>query len=174
MIDRIEQNAETGALRIMDYKTFSGLKKPAQKHLGPSSHNWLPAALVELTTGRRQSHKTWTNLQLPLYRKILEHWYPQETASQAPETAYFVLPSDPNETGIYAFDELNEAVNPDAYASALTCAEAVAEQIAAGVFWPPQPFRNNWDDPLAPLFVNGSPEASVHPDTIERLKGGAR
>lgn len=174
MIDRVEQHAETGALRIMDYKTFSGLKKPAQTHLGPTSHNWLPAALVELTVGRRQSSKTWTNLQLPLYRKILEHWHPEETRAHTPETAYFILPSDPNETGIYPFDELNDGLNPDAYASALACAEAITAQIAAGVFWPPQPFRNNWDDPLTPLFINGTPEDSIHPDTIEQLKGGFR
>lgn len=174
MIDRIEQHAETGALRIMDYKTFSGLKKPAQTHLGPNAHNWLPAARVELTVGRRQSLKTWTNLQLPLYRKILEHWYPEETRAHTPETAYFVLPSDPNETGIYAFDELKEELNPGAYASALDCADSVATQIAAGVFWPPQPFRNNWVDPLAPLFVNGTPENCIHPETIQTLKGGRK
>ncbi|PXA03426.1 hypothetical protein DDZ13_12085 [Coraliomargarita sinensis] len=174
MIDRIEQHAETGALRIMDYKTFSSLKKPAQTHLGPASHNWLPAAQVELTVGRRHSPKTWTNLQLPLYRKILEHWYPEATQSAPPETAYFVLPSDPNETGIYPFEELSENLNPGAYTSALDCAEAVSQAIAEGIFWPPQPFRNNWDDPLAPLFVNGTPEDSIHPDTIVQLKGGVR
>ena len=173
MIDRIEQHAETGALRILDYKTFSTKKTPAATHLGPLSHNWLPPAQVELQTGRRVSQKTWKNLQLPLYRKILEHWYPEASRAREPETAYFVLPSDPNETAICPFAELSSELNPQAYDDALTCATAVAEHIAAGVFWPPQPFRGSWDDPCAPLLVNGTPEASVHPETIALLKGGA-
>ena len=209
MIDRIEQHLPTGALRILDYKTFSTLKKPAQTHFGPASRNWLPAtpessiarksdepATPESSIGRKSDEpaapessiarksdepaalieiggkqRAWTDLQLPLYRRILEHWYPEETARHLPEVAYFVLPSDPNESGIYRFDELNEA---DHYAAALACAETVAESIAAGVFWPPQPFRGSWDDPLAPLFVNGAPEHCIDPETIAQLKGGDR
>lgn len=174
IIDRIEQHSRTGALRIMDYKTFSSKKTPVQTHLGPVSHNWLPAALVELSVGKRQSVKTWKNLQLPLYRRILEHWYPAETGQHAPETAYFVLPSDPNETGIYPFHELDEPLNPEAYPHALNCAEAVAQHIASGVFWPPQPFRDGWDDPFAPLFVNTTPEQCISAATIELLRGGTQ
>ena len=196
VIDRIEQHRETGALRVMDYKTFSSLRKPGQTHFASASHNWLPAALldasaagdsrppvVRLKEGGRLSpsaavtdaklkNKTWKNLQLPLYRKILEHWYPGECAAHTPETAYFVLPSDPNESGIYAFDELSEAINLGAYAAAIQCAEAVTDQISKGVFWPPQPFRGSWDDPCAPLFVNGTPENCIAEETIEKLKGG--
>jgi ATP-dependent helicase/nuclease subunit B len=172
IIDRIEQHRETGALRVMDYKTFSTLKKPGQTHFAPASHNWLPAAQIEVLSGRRTAQKTWKNLQLPLYRKILEHWYPDDCAAHPPETAYFVLPSDPNESGIYAFEELSAEMNPDAYAAAIQCAEAVAAQISAGVFWPPQPFRGSWDDPFAPLFVNGTPENCIAEETIEKLKGG--
>ena len=99
-IDRIEQNATTGALRVIAYKTFSSAKKPAQTHFAPVSHNWFSAAQIEVLTSRGIAKKTWKNLQLPLYRKILEHWYPKECAKHPPETAYFVLPSDPNESGI--------------------------------------------------------------------------
>jgi ATP-dependent helicase/nuclease subunit B len=192
IIDRIEQHSVTGALRVMDYKTFSAVKTPAQTHFAPESHNWLPAALIDRSAagdsrppavqeggrlspnaaGSKLKNKTWKNLQLPLYRKILEHWYPGECAAHAPETAYFVLPSDPNESGIYPFDELAETMNPHAYTAALACAEAVAQQITDGVFWPPQPFRGSWDDPLAPLFVNGAPEECIAAETIEKLKGG--
>lgn len=165
MIDRIDQHAETGALRIMDYKTFSSLKKPAEKHIGPHSHNWLPEAQLELPSGKT---KNWISLQLPLYRKILEHWHPKETGAHRPETAYFVLPSDPSESGIYIFDELSEE---SVYEAAQACAEMVAARITSGVFWPPQPFRGSWDDPLAPLFTNGAPKNCIHPDSISQLKG---
>lgn len=170
IIDRIEQHSETGTLRVMDYKTFSSVKKPAETHFAPASHNWFPPAQVELDTGRRITAKTWKNLQLPLYRQILEHWYPHECAAQRPEVAYFVLPSDPNESGVYHFDELSDALN----ASAIKCAEAVAQNITDGIFWPPQAFRGSWDDPVAPLFVNGAPEDCIARDTIEKLKGARR
>lgn len=170
IIDRIEQQVDTGLLRVLDYKTFSSLQKPVQTHFAPASHNWLPAAQIELQSVTGNPQKTWKNLQLPLYRKILEHWYPGECATLSPQTAYFVLPSDPNESGIYAFEELSD----ETYHSALECAEAVTRHIADGVFWPPQPFRGTWDDPFAPLFVNGPPEHCVAPATIQLLKGGFR
>ncbi|MEC8280009.1 MAG: PD-(D/E)XK nuclease family protein, partial [Verrucomicrobiota bacterium] len=166
-IDRIEQNATTGALRVIDYKTFSSAKKPAQTHLAPFSHNWFSAAQIEVLTSRGIAKKTWKNLQLPLYRKIIEHWYGKECAKQPPETAYFVLPSDPNESGIYPFIELNEEL----YLKAIDCAEAISQKIIEGHFWPPQAFRGSWDDPFAPLFVNGAPDNCIAPETIEKLKG---
>ena len=165
MIDRIEKHVESGALRILDYKTFSSLKKPDQTHFATTSRNWLPSALIEI----EGKSKAWADLQLPLYRRILEHWYPEETATHLPEVAYFVLPSDPNETGIYRFEALN---TDHYYETAMTCAEEVAKSIAAGAFWPPQPFRGSWDDPLAPLFTNGDPEQCIAPETIAQLKGG--
>ena len=167
-IDRIEQNATTGALRVIDYKTFSSVKKPAQTHFAPPSHNWFSTAQVEVLTSRGIAKKTWKNLQLPLYRKILEHWYPKECAKHPPETAYFVLPSDPNVSGIYSFNELSEEL----YVEAIDCAEAISQKITEGHFWPPQAFRGSWDDPFAPLFVNGAPENCIAPETIEKLKGG--
>jgi hypothetical protein len=131
----------------------------------------MPEALVEVFLKRGVKEKTWRNPQLPLYRRILEHWYPTECQSMPPTTAYFVLPSDPNETGIFPFDELDDPDNADVYTSALSCAEAVAKQITDGVYWPPQAFRGSWDDPIAPLFVNGAPEDCVSSETIEQLKG---
>ncbi len=166
-IDRIEQNATTGALRVIDYKTFSSVKKPAQTHFAPTSHSWFSAAQVEVLTSRGIAKKSWKNLQLPLYRKILEHWYPTECAKHPPETAYFILPSDPNESGIYPFNELSEEL----YVEAINCAEAITRKITSGHFWPPQAFRGSWDDPFAPLFVNGAIENCIAPETIEKLKG---
>ena len=167
-IDRIEQNARTGVLRVIDYKTFSSVKKPAETHFAPASHNWLLAAQVEVPTSRGIANKTWKNLQLPLYRKILEHWYPQQCTEYPPEMAYFVLPSDPNDSGICPFDELSEEL----YQEAIDCAVVITENIAEGHFWPPQAFRGSWDDPFAPLFVNGAPENCIAPETIAKLEGG--
>ena len=167
-IDRIEHNVTTGALRVIDYKTFSSVKKPADTHFAPASHNWFSAAQVEVLTSRGISKKTWKNLQLPLYRKILDHWYPKECAKHTPETAYFILPSDPQESGIYHFNELSEEL----YVKAIDCAEAISQKISEGHFWPPQAFRESWDDPFSALFVNGAPENCIAPETIDKLRGG--
>jgi ATP-dependent helicase/nuclease subunit B len=173
IIDRIEQHAESGQLRVMDYKTFSSLKKPSDTHFAPISHNWLSEALVEVQQKRGLKEKTWKNLQLPLYRRILEHWYPEESKTLTPTTAYFILPSDPNESGIYPFEEMDDTNNPELYQSALNCAEAVAAHITRGLYWPPQPFRGSWDDTIAPILVNGSPEECISAESIELLKGAS-
>jgi ATP-dependent helicase/nuclease subunit B len=172
IIDRIDHHPKTGAWRIMDYKTFSSNESPLKKHLGPISHAWMQSNEVELNIGRRRYLKTWEDLQLPLYRYILEHLRGDQLNETEATTAYFNLPSDPNETGIREFTELTNAINPEAYASALSCASEVAENVSAGIFWPPQPFRDSWDDPFAALFVNGEPKASIAPESIKILKGG--
>jgi ATP-dependent helicase/nuclease subunit B len=172
IIDRIDHHPQTGAWRIMDYKTFGNDVSPVKKHLGPISHAWMQSAEIELDIGRRRYFKTWKDLQLPLYRFILEHLRGDQLNETEATTAYFILPSDPNETGIREFTELTKAVNSEAYASALSCASEVAKNVANGVFWPPQPFRDSWDDPFAALFVNGEPKASIAPESIKILKGG--
>ena len=166
-IDRIEQNINSKELRVIDYKTFSSVKKPVETHLAPQSQNWFSLAKVEKSKSQKIENKTWKNLQLPLYRKIVEHWYPSECSMQKPELTYLILPSDPNESGIYGFDELSEEL----YSSAIACAEAVAKNITKKVFWPPRPFLSNWDDPAKPLFINGRPEDCIEEESIERLKG---
>ena len=170
VVDRIERHVETGALRVVDYKTFSSAKTPFQGHLGPASHAWIDAAQVEITSGAGPSSRAWENLQLPLCRKIVERWYPEACASPPPRVAYFALPSDPNETAILEFTELDE----NAYASAQDCAAELATRIADGQFWPPRPFRGNWADPAAPLLTSNKPEDSIDPETIARLRGGRR
>ena len=173
VVDRIDRHVESQAWRVMDYKTFSAAADPASKHLGAASAGWLPEAEIRLTIKDREFDKAWIDLQLPLYRSILEHWHKQTPNTQNPSTAYFILPSDPYETAIRPFEELDDGANPQAYPSALQCAQAIVENIEQGIFWPPRPFRGNWDDPYAPLFVNGTPEASIHPETIERLQGAS-
>ena len=157
-IDRIECNGEL--IRIIDYKTQSGkLKGPEETHFAPASKAWLEQARVNVNT----KAKSWSDLQLPLYRKIAESLYPGRPV----QTAYFVLAADPEESRVIPLELEDDLMN-----SALRCAEAVAEQVARGVFWPPQPVRGGWEDPFAMLFLNGKPEESLDAATITLLKGG--
>ncbi len=157
-VDRIERHPEHG-VRVVDYKSYASWKTPEKTHFGPASMGWLPEAAVEVGGKPR----AWVDLQLPLYRRMAERWYPGE----AVRLAYFVLPADPGQTGIAEL-ELDEEL----YASALGCASAVVENVARGVFWPPREVRGNWGDPVESLLLNGNPEDCFEPETIEYFKGG--
>ena len=163
-IDRIERNEQTGAWRVMDYKTYAQSKTPAKSHFGPpSAVDWLPCA--QLKIGGKS--KSWIDLQLPLYLKILSYWHGAEFGENSPTTAYFVLSADPAETSIQEFVELDSAVQN----SAMTCAEDIASRVAKGIFWPPLSTGSLWKDPFEALFTNGIPEDCIDPDTIRFLEG---
>jgi ATP-dependent helicase/nuclease subunit B len=167
-IDRIERNDQTGAWRILDYKTRSKADPPAKKHFGPRlAPEWLPVAELEVPIGKRTYKKRWADLQLPLYRKILSHWHGSEIGGAPIVTAYFALPADPGDGAVLEFTELDEA----AIASATECAEAVSALIHKGVFWPPQARKSPWDDPFGGLFLHGKPEDCIAPETIAFLEG---
>jgi ATP-dependent helicase/nuclease subunit B len=166
-IDRIEKNLLTGAWRVIDYKTYSKATRPSKKHFGPRlSVEWLPEAELEFSVDTKTKKTRWADLQLPLYRRILQHWYGQKIGDKEIVTAYFVLSADPAETAIEHFTELNDVMD-----SAMTCAEAIAMQVYKGVFWPPQPVRTPWEDPFEPLFLNGNPNDCFTPETITFLEG---
>lgn len=167
-IDRIEKNDRIGAWRILDYKTHAKATAPGKKHFGsrlPS--DWLPAAEVEYIDGDKSKAKRWADLQLPLYRHILGHWYGSEIGDRPIVTAYFTLSADSDETAVKDFSELSD----DVFASAMRCATEIAERVHKGDFWPPQPFNTSWDDPFEALFLNGKPEACFTDETIAFLKG---
>ena len=167
-IDRIEKNEHTGAWRVLDYKTHTKATSPAKKHFGPRlSSEWLPAAEVVYNGNKGPLTKRWADLQLPLYRQILSHWHGVEIGDAPMVTAYFTLSADPAETAVHEFTELSD----DVMVSAMDCANAIAELVHKGVFWPPQPLKTSWDDPFDLLFLNGNPTACVTPETIAFLEG---
>jgi CRISPR/Cas system-associated exonuclease Cas4 (RecB family) len=156
MIDRIEMKGER--VRVLDYKTQSSPKKPREVHLKAVSHAALPEAEV-IVNGRP---KAWVDLQLPLYRKIVEILHPGKIV----EAGYFVLAADPEGSGVLPF-ELDEGMME----SALTCAEAVALRIVRGVFWPPRQLPGNWEDPFGIFLEGGKPEECLDPASVALLKG---
>jgi ATP-dependent helicase/nuclease subunit B len=168
-IDRIEKNERLGVWRILDYKTHSKGTTPAKKHFGSRlPAEWLAGAEVDyIDANGTTRNKRWKDLQLPLYRHILQHWYGPQIGGQPITTAYFTLSADPAETAIHPFSELSE----DVFSSAMNCAAEIARRVHAGEFWPPQPVNTSWDDPFEALFLNGKPEACFTEETIEFLKG---
>jgi len=159
-IDRIEEHPQLG-LRIVDYKTYGTTKPPAATHFGPASANSFLDAAQTTVAGKP---RCWIDLQLPLYRLIAEHLYPGRPV----QTAYFILPADPSQSAIEALDLTGEL-----YESALACASEVAGRVSQRRFWPPQSAAGPWEDPFAPLFLNGRAEDCFDAGTISFLKGDA-
>jgi len=155
-LDRIEINENTGQRRILDYKSFNQLKTPEKTHLSSSR---TPPIIDAATTG---DGRQWVDLQLPLYRALAEHRWPQD--SQPPLVGYFLLPPKIEDSAIELLP-LDEA----RYESALTCARDIAERVSRGVFWPPA--ENLRFDDFSPLFPVGKESEAFDPESIAFLKG---
>ncbi|MBL7077385.1 MAG: PD-(D/E)XK nuclease family protein, partial [Kiritimatiellae bacterium] len=139
-IDRIDRHRDSGALRVVDYKTTDGSKKPTDSHLAAQRPDTPEFAQINVA-GKA---KRWTDLQLPLYAVL--GVAPSETP---PEPAYFNLPRAVTETALLPWPTFDAELA----ASAFECAEAIAEKIRAAVFWPPAE-RVDYDD-FESLFHDG-------------------
>jgi ATP-dependent helicase/nuclease subunit B len=142
-IDRIDRHRETGRLRVLDYKTgkVDGVDKAHRRRITASSA--LPAHLSRecpaVFTGEdkgKSAEFLWQNLQLPLYAAALV-----ARGEPLPTPCYFTLRSTEAEVGIHEWADFEMAD----LEAAKSCAEWIAGQIAAGVFWPPAE-RVTYDD----------------------------
>lgn len=119
-IDRIDHNLQTGAWRILDYKTSDSAKSPEQQHHG----------------GKAISD-AWQDLQLPLYR----HLAGQRGIGCNVELGYFVLPRDPREAGV-----LTAGWGAEHLASAIEEARSVVKRIRAGDFKISDDYSSTFDE----------------------------
>ena len=134
-IDRIDRHRESGRLRVLDYKTgkVDGVDKAHRKKLSAAStlprHLGLECPAVYAGEDKGKSADfLWHNLQLPLYAAALV-----ARGEALPAPCYFTLRSTEAEVAIHEWTDF-EIADLDA---ARSCADWVAGQIAAGVFWPP-------------------------------------
>ncbi len=129
VVDRIERNEDSGAYRIVDYKTSDRNRIPEEDHIVPlkrdeSSEDFPDYAVFE----REGKAYRWIGLQLPLYR-----WALRDRCGEDVACAYFNLPRAVTETGVYPWEDQSRELQM----AALRCAAGVVESIRAGRFWPP-------------------------------------
>ncbi|HEX2862018.1 MAG TPA: PD-(D/E)XK nuclease family protein [Lacunisphaera sp.] len=147
-IDRIERHENTGAVRVIDYKTSDKGVSPLAAHVRSARRDETAPEWARLEVAGKEL--VWTDLQLPLYLEALRDEYGEATAG------YFNLPKAVGETGLLLWEDFDVTWR----AAARRCAEGVAAQVAAGIFWPPAevPERDE-DEALVGLFHHGTADS---------------
>ncbi len=147
-IDRIERHAGTGAVRVIDYKTSDRGVSPMLAHVRGVRAEELAPDWARFKAGGREW--VWTDLQLPLYLEAMAADFGGASAG------YFNLPKAVGETGLVLWEDFDGTWRE----AARRCAEGVAAQVAAGVFWPPAEIATrDEDDALTGLFHHGTADS---------------
>ncbi len=153
-IDRVDRNEKTGDLRALDYKTGEKPEKPEEVHL----HQFRGEIPEWMMAGPAEPSKAWTDLQLPLYLRML-----RAGGADVAVCGYFNLPAAASAAGVESWSSLGTELE----SSAEACAGQIVRRIGLGVFWPPKE-RVMYDD-FETLFHRGI-EASLDPDWVADAK----
>lgn len=135
-IDRIDINRNTGAIRIIDYKSSDTATSPDKAHMKQRKGDvpeWnLFRQVKETAKGATAKDSQWIDLQLPIYALIYANG---KKVPENLEVAYFNLPKAISQTGVYVWD----GFGPQHVESAEKCLDGAIESIAKGMFWEPAP-----------------------------------
>ncbi len=153
-VDRIDRHRDSGAIRILDYKTSDTETSPEQSHLAALRDGTPEYALVAAAGKTRR----WIDLQLPLYIRMLG---PDFSRDASIEAGYFNLPRQTDSTGVVVWRELSRAL----LESAERCAAGIIAAIHSRQFWPATS-RVQYDD-FERLFPAGI-ERSVDVESFAR------
>ncbi len=121
-IDRIDQH-ESGAIRVLDYKTGQNAKVVKTMHLA-GTRSTAPAHLEGVEEILTPDGERWTNVQVPLYAAALD---------RVDEVGYFALGETEAAVKLSLWDDFGDVEKE----SALKCSAWVLKQIREQVFWPP-------------------------------------
>ena len=163
-IDLIQQHPQHG-YRILDYKTSSKAKLPAEAHLKAVRSKAAQGVFREGPNGDFATVEyggkfhSWQNLQLPLYAKIMADHYDVEKVG----VGYINLPRAVSEARL----EMWEDIDANLLDSAWQCAGGVIANIRQGVFWPPGP-KDKFDDFASLIFQDA--ESSFDPTALKRAQ----
>ena len=163
-IDLIQRHPQEG-YRILDYKTSSTAKHPAEAHLKAVTSKAAQEALRTSAIGHfatvehRGKVHVWQNLQLPLYARIMADHYGVEKVG----VGYINLPRAVNEARLEMWEDIDEPL----LESAWQCAKGVISNIQQGIFWPPGP-KVQYDDFESLVFQDA--ESSFDSTALKRVQ----
>ena len=161
VIDRIDRNEnDLRCVRVVDYKTSDKAVRPVMAHLRASRNADAARESWQRVFLGTKEH-VWSDLQLPVYRRVLEAEF-----GNAIECGYFNLPKAVGDSALSMWDDFTANLQ----ASANACLDGITTAIAAGRFWPPAEIAQPDHDDWAELFHHGAAE-SVDPKWIEKLRG---
>jgi len=148
-----------GVLRVMDYKTGDTAKNILERAFTTSKADREFAASINAPLFQLPDEKecAWKDLQLPLYAMMLDAKRNELPPFTRVECAYFELGASDGNARCEA-----QEFSPLLLASARETARVVAEQIKAGIFWPPRKLGKDFE----PLFPDGKPELGVSAEWI--------
>lgn len=156
-IDRVDRHKESGAIRIIDYKTSDTFVAPKAAHLKKRKEKTgrYDELVVKCNPDKKGNAKEdisqWVDLQLPLYRLLYDD---SNAFDPKIELAYFILTKAVSETGLSPWGEFNG----DMMASAIQCMEGVLDDISKQVFWPPAE-GVKYNDDFKMLFLDSPVKA---------------
>jgi len=142
-VDRLDRH-ESGQVRVIDYKTSDRDHSPESRHLKSAGDETRGYSLVSVA-GRE---KRWVDLQLPLYRLLLEGEFGPNIVC-----GYFNLPKAVSKTGIALWEDLDRPLLD----SARECARGVVSACRNREFLPTAS-RVLYDD-YEGLFFDSAEEA---------------
>jgi len=163
-MDRIEHHHEKG-LRVLDYKTFSTPKTPAQTHLVPPRE---PGLLPEANLTYKGKSRSWKDLQLPLYCWLAGQIW-RDKAAAGVSVGYFLVPPDGEDAPdkVIRLLDLEEGT----VESAVSCAKKIGTLVGRGVFWPPSPSARVDFDNFESWFGGGDPKLFIDAESQQQLQG---
>ena len=136
-IDRLDRHEFSGAVRAIDYKTSETFTPPEEIHLRSANEthpSWTQTAIFG-------KPKRWTDLQLPLYVRML-----RVAGFADAGCGYFLMPKAVSATEFAPWTGFDTAMEE----AAVACAMEVVRRIGLRVFWPPSPHLEY--DPFETLF----------------------
>ncbi len=148
-IDRLDRHEQTGAVRVIDYKTSDRPVTPLQAHVRRRRRDETTPEFARFVAAGREH--VWSDLQLPLYLRAVA----AGAKGAQVELAYFNLPKAAGETGLAPWT----GYTPELDAAAWRCAGGIASAIRAGGFWPPGEQIAPERDEFGALFHHGAADS---------------
>jgi len=166
-IDRVDRHEESGALRVIDYKTSQSERGPAGAHVKKAGPRDLEDENVQWkcfddTNGKP---RRWLDLQLPLYALAVAAKHPDAPSVDA---AYICLPAAVDGIGLKEWKRDSKSGTTwsrDLLDSAEWCAKEAVRRMSAGIFWPPS-VDLKYDD-FEDMLLGDAERAVCRPETWE-------